>query len=622
MLVGVRKFMGSVVAKVFISLLVIGFVLWGISGALTMGASNSAVATVGGTPIDVSVVQAAYQAALSQASQSGQPDLAARQQLASQALADAIRKQIIQQEEQKLAVVVPDAAIRQQLDAEPAFQTNGVFDKTKFAAVLQQNNIAPDEYLSQLRNGVATRELLMPVLRGAVPSADLVNRLFSLVGEQRVAAIVAVNALAQAAPATPSDDVLQRYWRNHPAQFTAPEYRRIQAVILSPALLAPREQIAQADIDAAYARAAAASPTVAQRSVQVISVGDLVSSSRLQAAWKKGASWDKMQAMAKKFGATSVELDQAAQTQIPAAGLAQAVFAASVGTVTGPVAGDTGMYVFKVTAQGQSGPDAATVKAQVTQQLQLQKAQADVAQDVDALQDALAGQTPLDQLPGNLGLAAVQGTLDATGGTPDGTPAPIPGGDALKTAIVSAAFAAHRGDPAQLINGPDGSYFALTVDAVEPPALQNFALARDKVLASWSNDELTRAAEVQAAALLHAVQQGQSLNAAAAAAGLQVSTSPAYTRDTPQGPDAQLATILFSLKQGEASMLPTSTGFTIAVLTQVTDPKPAQYPAQAQQLQQETTQALQNDVGESFLAGLQARDKVSVNQKMLAQIYQ
>ena len=614
--------MGSVAAKVFISLLVVGFVLWGISGALTMGASNSAVATVGGTPIDVTVVQAAYQAALTQASQSGQPDLAARQQMASQALADAIRKQIIQQEEQKLAVVVPDAAIRQQLDAEPAFQTNGVFDKTRFAAVLQQNNISPDEYLSQLRDGVATRELLVPVLRGAVPSADLVNRLFSLVGEQRVAATVAVNALAQAAPATPSDDVLQRYWRNHPAQFTAPEYRRIQAVILSPALLAPREQIAQADIDAAYARAAAASPTVAQRSVQVISVGDLASSSRLQAAWKKGASWDKMQAMAKKFGATSVELDQAAQTQIPAAGLAQAVFAAPVGTVTGPVAGDTGMYVFKVTAQGQSGPDAATVKAQVTQQLQLQKAQADVAQDVDALQDALAGQTPLDQLPGNLGLAAVQGTLDATGNTPDGTAAPLPGSAALKTAIVQAVFAAHQGDPAQLINGPDGSYFALTVDHVDAPALQNFAQVRGKVLVAWNSDALTRAAEVKAAALLHAVQQGQSLAAAAAVAGLQVVTTPALTRNPKAGTDTQLATLLFSIKQGQATMLQTGTGFTIAQLTQITDPDPAQDQTDAQALQQQITQALQNDVGESFLAGLQARDKVSVNQKMLAQIYQ
>ena len=41
--------------------------------------------------------------------------------------------------------------------------------------------------------------------------------------------------------------------------------------------------------------------------------------------------------------------------------------------------------------------------------------------------DLLASGAPLDELPGDLGLAGVTGTLDAQGNTPDGTPAPIPG---------------------------------------------------------------------------------------------------------------------------------------------------------------------------------------------------
>jgi len=69
MLFWVRKFMGHWVAKVFLSLLVIGFVFWGVSNVLTLRASDSSVATVGGVPIDVSVVQASYQAELSQVSQ-------------------------------------------------------------------------------------------------------------------------------------------------------------------------------------------------------------------------------------------------------------------------------------------------------------------------------------------------------------------------------------------------------------------------------------------------------------------------------------------------------------------------------------------------------------------------
>lgn len=623
MLVWVRKLTSSWVARIFFGLLIIGFVFWGISNVLTLAGSNTAVAKVGGTPIDAAVVQANYQDALSRASQHGQPDLAARQQLAGQALADAIRKQMLTLEEQKLGLTVPDAAIRQELDAEPAFQTNGVFDKAKFNTLLQQNNSSPDQYLDQLRAGLASRQLLVPLMGGATAPADLVNRLFTYVSERRVAATVAVSAAAQAAPAAPGDDVLHRYWRNHEAEFTAPEYRRIKLVILSPALLAPHEQIAPADIDAAYARAADAVQSVPQRSVQVLSVGDLASSSRLEAAWKHGASWAKMQALAKKYGATAIELDKAAQTQIPSTTLGDAVFAANVGMVNGPVAGDTGMYVFKVTAQGQSGPDAAALRAQVTAQLQLQKAQDEVAQNVDALQDALAGQAPFDQLPGNLGLVAVQGTLDAEGNTPEGTPAPVPGGDALKAAVVKAAFAAQEGDPVQLSNGPDGSYFALKLEKIDAPALRPFDAARPQVLAAWTKAKLTREAEVKAAAVFHAVQQGQSLQAAAAAAGLQVSNSPALTR-SPQGGAAeqQLSNMLFTLKQGKATMMQTEGGFSVAVLTQIIDTSTAQDPADAARLGEAVTKGLQNDVGESFLAGLQTRDKVSVNQKMLAQIYQ
>ena len=404
---------------------------------------------------------------------------------------------------------------------------------------------------------------------------------------------------------------------------SAPEYRTIKLVILSPALLAARENVPQADIDAAYARVSAARPSAAQRSVQILAVDNLAASSRLEVAWKHGASWSDMQAMAKKFGANPVELDQTQQSQIPSPTLGAAVFAAAPGQVVGPVAGATGMFVFKVINVSSSGPDEATQKAQIKQQLQLQMAQSAVAKDVDNLQDALAGQTPLDQLPGNLDLAALQGTVDANGNALDGSKAPIPGGDALKAAILKAAFAAHVNDPAQLTNGPDGSYFALTVTSVTPAAPQPYDLVQAKVLQAWTHDALLRAAEVDAAGLMHAVNHGQSLDAAASAAGDSVSMTPGFTRNAPaSGITNQMVNILFSLKQGQATMEQTGTGFTVAVLAKIVKPTPAQDPTDYAQVQQSMAKSLQNDAGESFLDGLQIRDKVTVNQKLLAQIYQ
>src|ERR1700722_8137652 len=101
MLVWVRKLLENWVARGFFALLVAVFVFWGISNVVSLVGSDTAIAHVDGKPVDVSLVQAAYQRALNQFSQSGQgqPDLATRQQLASGALSDVLRQQVLKVEE-------------------------------------------------------------------------------------------------------------------------------------------------------------------------------------------------------------------------------------------------------------------------------------------------------------------------------------------------------------------------------------------------------------------------------------------------------------------------------------------------------------------------------------------
>src|SRR3984957_8894503 len=101
MLVWVRKLLENWVARGFFALLVAVFVFWGISNVVSLVGSDTAIAHVDGKPVDVSLVQAAYQRALNQLSQSGQgqPDLATRQQLASHWLSEVLHLSIFQEEE-------------------------------------------------------------------------------------------------------------------------------------------------------------------------------------------------------------------------------------------------------------------------------------------------------------------------------------------------------------------------------------------------------------------------------------------------------------------------------------------------------------------------------------------
>jgi peptidyl-prolyl cis-trans isomerase D len=624
MLSSVRKLLENWVARGFFALLVVIFVFWGISNVVTLIGSDTAVAKVDGQKIDIAQVQTAYQTALAQAQQTNPtPDLATRQQIAGGALANVLREQSLRVEAGALHLAAPDSAVREIIYAIPAFQSNGVFSQTTFQQVLQANNRTPEQFLDEVRQNLLDRQILVPLIGSVGPPEELVNQIFSYIAEQRFAEIVDFPTASQPVPAPPGDAVLRRYWRNHPAAFTAPEYRMVQVVILSPALLAVNEFVSDDDVAAAYAQATEGQTAVPLRSVQVITTKDPAKAASLAAAWRNAAGWPSMQALAKQDGANAVELDNAQASQVPSGALANAIFAALPGEVTGPVQGGFGLYVFKVTNVSTSVPVQADLAEKLRQQLKLQKAQADVAQDVNSLQDALAGQTPLDQLPGNIGLVAVEGTMDSHGNAADGTPAPIPGGADLRAAIVKAAFAAKPGQPAALINGPGGSYFALTVGKVIPPALLPYGQEKAKVLAAWTADQVAREAEVKAANLLAAVNAGQDFEDAASAAGEAVTMSPPVTRAaTPSGVSPQLMSLLFGMNQGQATMQQTGDGFMVAVLARVVQPTPQQDASDYQQVYSAMAKGMQNDLIQSFLTGLQVRDRVSVNQKLFAQVYQ
>lgn len=619
MLVRVRTFMESWVARVFFALLVAMFVFWGISNVFTLPGGATAVAYVAGKPVNISAVEVVYQRLLNQAQGQGQqPDIGQRQQFATQALSTVLRQQVLTQAARQYGIGVPDEAVRQILYNIPAFQDNGSFSKDKFAALLKQNGISQLEFINQIKGQVIGQQLIVPLINGSSVPDAMVSKIFALLSEQRVASTVQIPIHSQPIPPAPPESVLYRYWLNNQGLFTAPEYRTVQIVILSPALLAPHETVPPEQIEAGIQQAEAANTTPQTRSAEILSVQDLADASRLQAAWEHGASWGEMQKLATRYHAQSIPLEAAQQNQIPAPALAQAIFTAAAGKVVGPIAGDQGMYIFKVTG---IYPDHAQFVTQVTQQLQLQMAQDQIAKNVDAVQDALAGQTPLDQLPGNLGLVAVEGTVDAGGLTPDGTPAPIPGSDDLRNTIIQAAFATAKGQSVQLQNGPNGSYYALNVQDITPPAVRPFAQAKAQVLSSWQLQQQAREAEVKAANLMHAVNSGTPFDKAAA--GLNVTQTPGYTRqDQPQDQPAGFVQILFSLKLGEATMLNNQNSFVVADLSTIQHPTPQSDPSTYAALQQSLNKTVQDDLGDSFLQGLQAEEKVQINQKLFSQIYQ
>src|SRR5262249_21189681 len=188
----------------------------------------------------------------------------------------------------------------------------------------------------------------------------------------------------------------------------------------------------------------------------------------------------------------------------------------------------------KVTPGSEQSFDAA--KDEIRKELLSAKAADQMYDRANKVDNVLGSGATLDEIPSDLGLVGIAGTLDATGNTKEGTPAPIPGPAELKSALIKAAFDVQKGDPLRLVEvqtpSTGGSaYYAISVEDVMPPAEKPFDEVKDEVAADWTKDARRHAQEQAAAKLLAAVKGGQSLADAATVAGVTVRRTPLVTRD-------------------------------------------------------------------------------------------
>ena len=244
---------------------------------------------------------------------------------------------------------------------------------------------------------------------------------------------------------------------------------------MSPQSLSSEITVTDAELHAAYDEHKPEYVTPEKRSAEVISAPDEAKARSLAATWRGGADWTAMQAGAQGGG----RLGDSTRTTRPGA-VSRPRF--GEGGVRRPGGGGvrTGERpAWLVRGEGDEDLPAVRPRRSTRRRTQLRdrvlacKA-ADLMYDrANKLDQLLGNGTGLDDLPGDLGMVGVAGTLDAKGDTQAGTPAPIPGPAELKTAIIAAAFQAHQGDPPHLteVQTPStggSAYYALAVESIDP----------------------------------------------------------------------------------------------------------------------------------------------------------
>ncbi len=215
--------------------------------------------------------------------------------------------------------------------------------------MLRNNGLTEPRFLDMMRGELAQRQLLGAVSAGAATPEVLLRPLFQGRFEKRSADMVEFPLAAAPEPPAPTEAELQRWYDNHPDKYSAPEYRRIKAVVLSPQTLARDIPVSDADLQAAYQQHKADYVKPEKRSAEVVSVGDETKAKALAESWRGGADWAAMQKAAQDAGGSAIALDDSAEREFPDADLAHSVFGAAPDAVVGPVKGTGTWHVVKVT---------------------------------------------------------------------------------------------------------------------------------------------------------------------------------------------------------------------------------------------------------------------------------
>ncbi|GBQ30564.1 peptidylprolyl isomerase [Acetobacter fabarum] len=611
----VESWLGRVVAIVIF----LAFVSWGIGDVIGfMSEETDVVARVGQHRIPTRDLAMALRSEMPTITQQmGVKDPSALSPIMQGQIARQILQRLIAQAElleaaRQLKIIVPDSAIREEVFSLPYFKgPTGQFDRAVFNQRLSAQGLSEQQVLDMIRDDLTVRTLLQPMAQGSRVSNILLKTLVDYGATTRMVDLISIPVAAQPAPPAPDTATLQRYYTNHVWLFGTPELRHARIVVLSPQTVADTITIDDTQLKRAYDAQSSHYNMPETRDIQLITATSESDAQKIADAWKLKGSWQAAQGAVK--GAASVEMPGARPTTIPSDVLKQVLFQAPQGQVTGPVKTEMGWSVFRVTkilpAHSTSFADA---RQEILQQYRTAAAPSVVTERRRQLQDAIAGKG-LDAIPDTIGAAAISGSLDAQGNTAEKQPAPIPASGKLRDAIVHQVFAQKAGDPPNLLEGPDNSWFAVEVDSITPATPRSFGQAKGDVLAAWQADTRHHTADQQATALFLAARQKGSI-AGQTASGIQVARDIPFSFTNPgKALPPEIASYIPRMKAGQAVMAENADTFFVAVVTKVFVPNPPAPIDVLQKLKNNLTQAYGDDLAASYVQDLNKRLPPHIN---------
>jgi peptidyl-prolyl cis-trans isomerase D len=279
-----------------------------------------------------------------------------RTQLQDQVLESLIRRALLTQRSHDLGYRVSDAALREAVQSEPAFQVDGKYDLQAAKAALAQAGITVDAYEQQLRTDLQQVQLEGGIRASDFLTAPELTRLADLEDQQREVRYLVLPADRFRSSTALADAAVQAYYKEHLAEYMRPESVRLQYAELRLEALAAQQEVSDADLHAAYEKQKSRLEVPEKRHARHILItgkDDAAALALAQQVLAQAKSGKDFGALAKQYSQDPGSAQNGgdlgwAERSSFVKPFADALFAMKVGEIAGPVKTQFGYHIIRL----------------------------------------------------------------------------------------------------------------------------------------------------------------------------------------------------------------------------------------------------------------------------------
>ncbi len=505
-----------------------------------------------------------------------------------------------------LGISIGDENLQKEILAIPAFQgVNGTFDREAYQFQLEQVGMTDTEFETDLRKESARTIVQGAIMGGVEMPQTLTDVLTNFIGARRSFTVATLAPDALTTPvAAPTDAQVQAYYDENSDQFTLPRTKQLTYAILSPDMLLDSVEVDEDSVRRLYDQRSAEFLQPERRLVERLPFPSEQEAKDAMAQLEVGGT--SFEQLVRDYELELSDIDLGDVTREDLEGAADAVFAAELDTVVGPLPTVFGPALFRINGSlaenNTSFEDAAPI---LREELAADRARRQIEAQSEDINDLLAGGATLEELVAETEMEL--GQIDWTRQSEDGV--------AAYEGFRSAAEAVQDGDFPEVAFLEDGSIFALRLNDVLPRRPEPLDTALERVAAAWTLAETGKALEEQANVVLQQLKEDGDFTAT----GLPFRVENALTRtafldDVP----ADFMTQVFEMEPGEMRVVPAAGTALIVRLDELLPPDETDELRQAQEaLAAQLNQALAQNIFDAYVRDAQVRARPVVDQRAL-----